>query len=91
MDKSIYAYTACLKWCIKFRLLYQFILAGSEANLLSVFQTRFPFALRSGVLEVVVMVVEVRAMHVVVELASRHWSSSEASIHARLIQGERVL
>ena len=74
-----------------FLLFNQFILPCTDANLFGMFQARLPFALRGGVLEVVVMVVEVRAMHVVVELTARHRGSSEASIYARLIQGERVL
>ena len=73
------------------KLLDQFIFSGTQANLFRMFEARLPFALRSGVLEVVVMIVEVRAMHVVVKLASWHWSSGKASIHTSLVEGKRVL
>ena len=73
------------------RLLDQFIFAGTQANLFRMFEARLPFALRSGVLEMVVMVVEIRAVHVVVKLAARHWGSGQTSIHTSLVEGKRIL
>ena len=73
------------------RLLDQFIFAGTQANLFRMFEARFPFALRSGVLKMVVVVVEIRAVHVIVQLASWQWSSGKASIHASLVEGKRIL
>ena len=73
------------------RLLDQFIFAGTQANLFRMFEARLPFTLRSGVFEMVVMVVEIRAVHVVVKLAARHWGSGQTSIHTSLVEGKRIL
>ena len=72
-------------------LLDQFIFACTDTDFFGMFEARFPFAFRCGVLEMVVMVVEIRAMHAVIQLASRHRSGRKTSIYASLVECQRVL
>ena len=66
----------------------QFIVAASQTNLFCMLQTGFPFRLRRGVFEMIVVIVEMRISQMIGELASRHGVCGQTGIGTGLIQSQ---